>query len=222
MGVVFLAYDATLERRLAIKVLGSPIEDESSRAQLMREARSVSALNHPNICTIYEVGEENGRAFIAMEYIDGRPLCDVVEAGPLQVEDALRYGIEAADALAHAHDRGVVHHDLKAANAIVSTSGRLKVVDFGLARRTNTLSDVTSFAETDAGMAMGHSLRDGARAGARTRHGRPHRYLGARRAGIRDAGGCPAVWRPDERRAVRVPLARSPPAAVTAHAPAPP
>jgi len=153
MGVVFLAYDATLERRLAIKVLGSPMEDESSRALLMREARSASALNHPNICTIYEVGEENGRAFIAMEYIDGRPLRDVVEAGPLQVEDALRYGIEAADALAHAHDRGVVHHDLKAANAIVSTSGRLKVVDFGLARRTNT--DVTSFAETDAGMAMG-------------------------------------------------------------------
>src|SRR4029450_1004414 len=79
MGVVFLAYDATLERRLAIKVLGSPMEDEASRAQLMGEARSASRVNHPNICTIYEVGEENGRAFIAMEYIDGRPLRDVVD-----------------------------------------------------------------------------------------------------------------------------------------------
>ena len=145
MGVVFMAYDATLERKLAIKVLGSPGAGEAPRAQLLREARSASALNHPNICTIYEVGEARLRpepassneccAFIAMEFIDGRSVSDLVQAGPLQVHDAVRYGIEAADALAHAHDRGVVHRDLKAANALVSSGGRLKIVDFGLAQR---------------------------------------------------------------------------------------
>src|SRR5262245_30350716 len=102
MGTVFLAYDTVLQRRLALKVLRSPAEDESSHAQLLREARSASALNHPNVCTVYEVGEESGWAFIAMEYIDGRPLCDLVETAPLAAEDAVRYGIEAADALAHA------------------------------------------------------------------------------------------------------------------------
>src|SRR5438093_4203035 len=117
MGVVFLAYDATLERRVAIKVLGSQEEGEASRAQLLREARSASALNHPNICTIYEVGDDNNLAFIVMEHVDGRTLAQTMEAGRLPLQDVLRYGIETADALAHAHDRGVVHRDLKAANA---------------------------------------------------------------------------------------------------------
>src|SRR5262245_1368628 len=143
MGVVFLAYDATLQRRLAIKVLRSAAEDESSHGLLVREARSASALNHPNICTIYEVGETDQWAFIAMEYIEGRALCDVIDAGALPVADAVHYAIETSDALAHAHDRGVVHRDLKAANAIVSSNGRLKIVDFGLARRIDTGLDAT-------------------------------------------------------------------------------
>lgn len=140
MGTVFLAYDATLQRRLALKILKSADEDESSHDLLLREARSASALNHPNICTIYEVGEENGRAYIAMEYIDGRPLCDLVDTAPLPLEDVLRYGIEAADALAHAHDRGIIHRDLKTGNAVVSSSGHLKIVDFGLAHRAGAFS----------------------------------------------------------------------------------
>src|SRR5262249_11222831 len=119
MGQVFLAYDSTLRRQLAIKVLRSPGAGDSSHSQLLREAQSASALNHPNICTIYEVGEEGEWAFIAMEYIDGRPLSDLVDAG-LTMHDAIHFGIEAADALAHAHERGVVHRDLKAGNAIVS------------------------------------------------------------------------------------------------------
>src|SRR5262245_50732790 len=137
MGQVFLAYDPTLRRQLAIKVLRSPAADASSHSQLLREARSASALNHPNICTIYEVGEEGEWAFIAMEYLDGRPLSDLVDTG-FTPHDAVHYGIEAADALAHAHERGVVHRDLKAGNAIVS-GGRLKIIDFGLARRTDAL-----------------------------------------------------------------------------------
>ena len=137
---MFLARDATLQRRLALKVLSSLGHDHVSHARVLREARSASALNHPNICAVYEVGEEAGVAFIAMEYVDGRPLSDLIDSGTLSVEDAVRYGIEAADALAHAHDRGVVHCDLKAANAIISASGRLKIVDFGLARRIDALT----------------------------------------------------------------------------------
>jgi predicted Ser/Thr protein kinase/tetratricopeptide (TPR) repeat protein len=139
MGVVFLAHDATLDRGVAIKVLGRSDDDEMSHTRLLREARNASALNHPNICTVYEVGELNGLSFIAMEYVDGRSLRDLVADGPLPVQDAVRYAIEAADALAHAHDRGVVHRDLKAANTIISSSARLKIVDFGLARRIDPL-----------------------------------------------------------------------------------
>jgi tetratricopeptide (TPR) repeat protein/predicted Ser/Thr protein kinase len=144
MGVVLLAFDPTLERRVAIKLLdtrGTDADAAAARARTLREARSASALNHPNICTIYEVGEYEGRAYIAMEHIDGRPLSDVVARGPLPVEEAVRYGAEAADALAHAHDRGVIHGDLKAANAMVAATGRLKIVDFGLARRIDTDSN---------------------------------------------------------------------------------
>jgi len=131
MGTVFLAHDPTLERPVAIKVLEDTDTGES-RTRVLREARAASALNHPNICTIYEIGDADGRAFIAMEYVDGSAVADMA---PLPLQDAVRYGVEAADALAHAHDRGVVHGDLKAANALLTTSGRLKVVDFGLARR---------------------------------------------------------------------------------------
>ena len=155
MGVVYLAYDATLQRKIAIKVLGSAGDDETSRARLLREARSASALNHPNICTVYEVGAESGLAFIAMEYVDGRPLREIVDGGALPVEDAVRYGIEAADA--HAHDRGVVHRDLKAANAMVSSNGRLKIVDFGLARRLDPqMADASTLPSVaEPGVALG-------------------------------------------------------------------
>jgi eukaryotic-like serine/threonine-protein kinase len=147
MGVVFLAHDSTLHRQVALKVLDSPADDVTGRARLLREARSGAALNHPNICTVYEVDEADGRAFIAMEYVDGRPLSDRLAESPLLVQEALRYGIEAADALAYAHDHHVTHRDLKAANAIVTATGRLKLVDFGLARREDALlTDATTLA----------------------------------------------------------------------------
>jgi TolB-like protein/tetratricopeptide (TPR) repeat protein/predicted Ser/Thr protein kinase len=157
MGVVFLAHDTTLHRQVALKVLGSPTDDETARVQLLREARNAAALNHSNICTVYEVGEADGRAFIAMEYVDGRPLSDRLAESALPMEEALRYGIEAADALAYAHDHGVVHRDLKAANAIVTTTGRLKLVDFGLARREDALLvDATTMPSlVAAGVAVG-------------------------------------------------------------------
>src|SRR5262245_4897160 len=131
MGAVYRAYDTVLKRPLAIKVL----RESGSHHQLLREAQNASALSHSAICTVYEVGDERGASFIAMEYVDGDPLAMKIATGPLEIGEVLRYGIEVADALAHAHDRGVIHRDLKAANVIVSVSGRLKVVDFGLARR---------------------------------------------------------------------------------------
>src|SRR5438094_3154057 len=132
MGAVFLAYDTTLHRRVALKVLTGPVDEETSRSQLLREARNTAALNHPNICTVHEVGAAGGTAFIAMEYVEGRSLRDRLDEGRLPPEEAVRYGLQAADALAYAHDHGVVHRDFKAGNVIVGADGRLKVVDFGL------------------------------------------------------------------------------------------
>src|SRR5262245_9678622 len=157
MGTVFLAHDTTLHRRVALKVLDSPVDGESARARLLREARAAAALNHPNICTVYEVGDAQGRAFIAMEFVDGRPLSDRLAESALPSDEAINFGIEAADALAYAHDHGVIHRDLKAANAIVTPTGRLKLVDFGLARREDASRvDATTMASVaPAGVPVG-------------------------------------------------------------------
>ena len=157
MGAVFLAHDTILHRQVALKVLGSPGDAGTAHSQLLREARNAAALNHPNICTVYEVGEANGCAFIAMEYVDGPPLSDRLADRALPFEEAVRYAIEAADALAYAHEHGVIHRDLKAANAMVTTTGRLKLVDFGLARREDALlADATTMASlAPAGIAVG-------------------------------------------------------------------
>jgi serine/threonine protein kinase/tetratricopeptide (TPR) repeat protein len=147
MGAVFLAYDSRLHRHVALKVLDHDAADATASARLLREARNAAALNHPHICTIHEVGEADGTAFIAMEFVEGRSLRERVDEGALSMSETVRLGIQAADALAYAHQHGVVHRDFKAANAIVGENGRLKVVDFGLARRDDPpLSDATTMA----------------------------------------------------------------------------
>jgi TolB-like protein len=147
MGAVFLAYDTRLHRHVALKVLDHDVADATSSARLLREARNAAALNHPHICTIHEVGEADGTAFIAMEFVEGRSLRERVDEGALPMSESVRFGIQAADALAYAHEHGVVHRDFKAANAIVGDSGWLKVVDFGLARRDDPrMSDATTMA----------------------------------------------------------------------------
>jgi serine/threonine protein kinase/tetratricopeptide (TPR) repeat protein len=135
MGAVYLGYDTALHRPVAIKVLEARVKGPDSGKRALLEARSASALSHPNICTVFEVGEAEGASFIAMEFVDGRSIRDRLHTGLLETEEALRYGLQTADALAHAHERGVVHRDVKAANAIIADSGWLKLVDFGLAHR---------------------------------------------------------------------------------------
>jgi Tol biopolymer transport system component/predicted Ser/Thr protein kinase len=138
MGVVYRARDERLQRTVAIKLVGTGTAGSSTpedRSRLLDEARAASHLNHPHICTVYEVGDAGGRVFIAMEYVDGRPLSEMLPLNGLPVESVLRYGAQIAGALAHAHERGVIHRDLKTANVVVSPEHGAKVLDFGLARR---------------------------------------------------------------------------------------
>lgn len=135
MGVVYRARDPLLNRQIAIKVLSdSPDINELGREQLLHEARAASALNHPNICTIHEIGEHQGRLFIVMEVVEGKPLSEVITPLGLPFEQVTRYGVQIAEALAHAHDRGIIHRDLKSSNVAIAADGRVKVLDFGLAR----------------------------------------------------------------------------------------
>lgn len=134
MGVVYRAFDTRLQRAVAIKVLSAAPSPET-RTRLLYEARSTSALNHPNACTIYEIGELSGGGYIAMEYLQGRPLSELVPPGGLPVETLVRYSTQIADALEHAHARGVIHRDLKPANVMLTDDERIKVLDFGLALR---------------------------------------------------------------------------------------
>jgi eukaryotic-like serine/threonine-protein kinase len=136
MGVVYRARDEKLQRHVALKFLETlPTGGSASHERALQEARAISALNHPNICTVYEVGEVEGRPYIAMEYVEGRPLSVEIPSTGLALDQVERYGLQLADALQHAHSRGVIHRDLKAANVMVTPSGRLKVLDFGISQR---------------------------------------------------------------------------------------
>jgi serine/threonine protein kinase/tetratricopeptide (TPR) repeat protein len=138
MGVVYRAEDTTLHRTVALKFLTEKAaHSQRASRDLRREARAASALNHPNICTVYEVGEDAGEMFIAMEYVEGRNLAELIRQGPLPIETVLRYGCQVTSALAHAHERGVIHGDLKSINIVVTPLGEAKILDFGLARRND-------------------------------------------------------------------------------------
>jgi serine/threonine-protein kinase len=139
MGVVYRARDEKLQRDVALKFLGIlPTGSSASHERLLQEARAISALNHPNICTVYEVGDTDGRPYIAMEFIEGRPLGMEIPTEGMPLEKMERYGLQLTDALSHAHSRGVIHRDLKSANVIVTPAGRLKVLDFGISRRAES------------------------------------------------------------------------------------
>jgi serine/threonine protein kinase len=135
MGEVYTARDVRLDRLVAIKVLpADQLTDPESKRRFIHEARAASALNHPNIVTIYDVGSENGVEFLAMELIEGRTLDELTPRHGFRVPEMLRYAVQVADALAKAHAAGIVHRDLKPGNVMVTGDGLVKVLDFGIAK----------------------------------------------------------------------------------------
>ena len=134
MGVVYKAEDLKLKRTVALKFLRTDaLEDEERKTRFLREAQAAAALNHPNICTIYEIDEADGRSFIAMEYIDGQSLKDKIKSRPLKLQEALEIAIQAGEGLQEAHEQGTTHRDIKSANIMLAGKGKVKVTDFGLA-----------------------------------------------------------------------------------------
>jgi serine/threonine protein kinase len=135
MGVVYRARDEELNRDVAVKVLAAGMLENLGKDHLLKEAQTASALNHPNICTIYQIGRVDNGFYLVMELVEGQPLNELARGTKLTTEAVTRYGVQIADALAHAHDRQIVHRDLKGANVVITHDGRVKVLDFGLARR---------------------------------------------------------------------------------------
>jgi serine/threonine protein kinase len=138
-GAVFRGEDLRLHRKVALKIPHRRSkEDGEAWGRLLREARAASALNHPNICAIYDIGEEEDLNYIALEYVEGRTLSHVIRDGPLPVLAGLTYAGHIAAALAHAHGRGIIHRDLKGSNVVITAEGQAKLLDFGLARRLDS------------------------------------------------------------------------------------
>src|SRR5207244_354330 len=151
MGVVYAARDERLERTVALKTMSSLASDETARKRFWREARAAASVNHPNICQLYEIGEENGELFIAMELLEGEALAERLKRGSLNVSEALPVGLAVVAALAALHARGIIHRDLKPSNVFLTPHG-VKLLDFGLARSSDsevarqlgTIADLTS------------------------------------------------------------------------------
>ena len=161
MGEVYLAEDTALGRNVALKLLPKALAgEENSRRRLIKEAQAAAQLDHPNICSIYEAGEDAGCCFIAMQLIEGQPLSARLATGPMPPEDLLEIAAQVADALGEAHRRGIVHRDVKPQNVMLNTRGQAKLMDFGLAKTFGMpaagLSDVlTEDALTSPGSLVG-------------------------------------------------------------------
>jgi serine/threonine protein kinase len=165
MGVVFLAEDTKLGRRVALKFLSESLTAPANLERFTREARAASALNHPNICTVYEIDEADGKPFIAMELLERRNLHEELNAQAFSIEKILGIAIQLADGLDTAHGKGIVHRDIKPANLFLNSRGQLKILDFGLAKLSTVDGDSIGSGETVGLTATGNltSPRDGDR-----------------------------------------------------------
>ena len=135
MGVVYKAEDSILKRTVALKFIKQEaLGNEEEKARFLREAQAAAALDHPNICTVYEICEIGGQNFISMSYIDGKSLEERIQAGPLKQEEAINIAIQIAEGLEAAHEKGIVHRDIKSGNIMLTSKGQVKIMDFGLAK----------------------------------------------------------------------------------------
>ena len=158
MGAVYKAHDEKLGRIVALKMLTpEALAQADRRRRFLQEARAASALNHPHILTVYEIGEADGKPYMVMEYVEGETLRRKIEKGALSLKDALAIAIQVAGGLAKAHEHGIVHRDLKPENLIISSDGYAKILDFGLAK-THALTTPVGLTEITAGLSLANTI----------------------------------------------------------------